>query len=120
LSFHKIFRLRLVLTPVSTSGKNSRIPFNGTLPKPTAVSIGFEPFSPESPSSTLLCSVPEIIELHKHKYSNGKGGLGIFVCVPPFYLVLYSDLSFLCLSSLLSLYDIFIYFGYGIFLVYFL
>jgi hypothetical protein len=40
--FHKIFRLRLVLTPVSTSGKNSRIPFNGTLPKTTAVGIGFK------------------------------------------------------------------------------
>jgi hypothetical protein len=62
LSFHKIFRLRLVLTPVSTSGKNSRIPFNGTLPKTTAVGIGFVPFSSESPSSTLLCSVPEIKE----------------------------------------------------------
>jgi hypothetical protein len=59
LSFHKIFRLRLVLTPVSTSGKNSKVPFNGTLPKTTAVGIGSDPFSPESPSSTLLCREPK-------------------------------------------------------------
>jgi hypothetical protein len=30
--FHNIFRLRLVLTPVSTSGKNSGVPFDGTPP----------------------------------------------------------------------------------------
>ena len=61
-----------------------------------------EPLSPESPSSTLLCSVPEIIELHEHNYSNGKGELGIFVCVPPFYM------SF-CIQTIRYMSDIFLF-----------
>jgi hypothetical protein len=78
LSFHNIFRLRLVLTPVSTSGKKGRVPFNGTLPKNPASGIGTV-----GPLSTLICRVPVI----KDNTQNGKGELGLLLCVPPSYIL---------------------------------
>jgi hypothetical protein len=41
--FHKIFRLQLVLTPVSTSGKNSRIRFTVLYQKPLQQALDWNP-----------------------------------------------------------------------------
>jgi hypothetical protein len=101
--FHKIFRLLLVLTPVSNSGKNSRIPFNGTLPKTTAVGIGFEPFSPESPSSTLLCSIPEIKEKTQNTILETESGSWGYLCVCPLFKCHPVNRPFV--TCLLSLHD---------------
>ena len=95
-----------VLTPVSTSGKNSRAPFNGTLPQNPCLKC--------QNRWLLVCTFPQSTcnkrQYTKHKTEKGSWG---YSCVCLLFISCFVCSPFtLCLSSYISWHDIFIYFGY--------
>ncbi len=89
LSFHKIFRLRLVLIPVSTSGKIAEYPLTVLYQKPLQWAMDLNPLVWRAPRPRS--SVPETKENTQNTILETERGIGgicvcasFFICIQTF------------------------------------